>query len=76
MGIPAQFDHPEFDAAMRKIAQVARAHGKSAGFMATDRAWIDRARKLGYNMLAIGTDTGLLAAATSELTAYAGRSGS
>jgi 2-keto-3-deoxy-L-rhamnonate aldolase RhmA len=44
--------------------------------MATDRAWIDRARKLGYNMLAIGTDTGLLAAATSELTAYAGRSGS
>lgn len=75
MGIPAQFDHPEFDTAMRRIAQVAHAHGKSAGFMATDRAWIDRARNLGYNMLAIGTDTGLLAAATSELTAYAGRTG-
>jgi 2-keto-3-deoxy-L-rhamnonate aldolase RhmA len=73
MGIPAQFNHPEFDAAMRRIAQVARAHGKAAGFMATDRAWIDRARKMGYNMLAIGTDVGLLGAATSDLTAYASR---
>ncbi|MBU6189844.1 MAG: hypothetical protein KGR68_11040 [Betaproteobacteria bacterium] len=36
---------------------------------------LDRARNLGYNMRAIGTDTGLLAAATSELTAYAGRTG-
>jgi 2-keto-3-deoxy-L-rhamnonate aldolase RhmA len=73
MGIPAQFDHPEFNAAMARIASVARAHGKAAGFMATDRAWIDRARALGYTMLAIGTDVGLLAGATADLTGYAGR---
>jgi 2-dehydro-3-deoxyglucarate aldolase/4-hydroxy-2-oxoheptanedioate aldolase len=73
MGIPAQFNHPDFNAAMARIASVARAHGKAAGFMATDRAWIDRARALGYTMLAIGTDTGLLASATSELSSYANR---
>ena len=63
MGIPAQFNHPAFDAAMRKVAQVARAHGKAAGFMATDAAWIARAREMGYTMIAGGTDTGLLEAA-------------
>lgn len=71
MGIPGRFDDPQFDAAMKSIARVARAHGKSAGFMATDKAWIDRARRCGYNMLAIGTDVGLLAGATADLTDYA-----
>jgi 2-dehydro-3-deoxyglucarate aldolase/4-hydroxy-2-oxoheptanedioate aldolase len=60
MGIPAQFDHPTFDAAMRKVAETARRHGKAAGFMATDAAWIARARDMGYTMIAGGTDTGLL----------------
>jgi len=60
MGIPAQFNDPRFDAAMRKVAQVAKANGKAAGFMATDAAWVARAREMGYTMLAAGTDTGLL----------------
>ena len=60
MGIPAQFDHPAFDAAMRKVAETARRHGKAAGFMATDAAWIARARDMGYTMIAGGADTGLL----------------
>ena len=63
MGIPAQFKDPRFDAAMRKVARVARAHGKAAGFMATDAAWIARAREMGYTMIAGGTDSGLLEAA-------------
>jgi 2-dehydro-3-deoxyglucarate aldolase/4-hydroxy-2-oxoheptanedioate aldolase len=60
MGIPAQFDHPAFDAAMRTVADTARRHGKAAGFMATDAGWIARARSMGYTMIAGGTDTGLL----------------
>jgi 2-keto-3-deoxy-L-rhamnonate aldolase RhmA len=60
MGIPARFDDPRFDAAMRKVAEVARRHGKAAGFMATDSAWIARARDMGFTMIAGGTDTGLL----------------
>lgn len=71
MGIPAQFDDPRFDAAMRHVAEVARRHGKAAGFMATDRAWIDRARAMGYTMIAVGTDVGLLADATRALVAHA-----
>jgi 2-keto-3-deoxy-L-rhamnonate aldolase RhmA len=67
MGIPAQFDDPRFDAAMRKVAQVARRHGKAAGFMATDAAWIERARDMGFTMIAGGTDTGLLELALKNM---------
>jgi 2-keto-3-deoxy-L-rhamnonate aldolase RhmA len=67
MGIPAQFDDPRFDAAMRKVAQVARAHGKAAAFMATDAAWISRVREMGYTMIAGGTDSGLLELAVRNM---------
>ena len=67
MGIPGQFADPRFDAAMRKVAEVARRHGKAAGFMATDKAWVVRAKEMGYTMLAAGTDTGLLQQAFTDL---------
>jgi len=67
MGIPARFDDPRFDAAMRKVAQVARQRGKAAGFMATDAAWITRAREMGFTMIAGGTDTGLLELALKQM---------
>ena len=67
MGIPGRFDDPRFDAAMRKVADVARRHGKAAGFMATDAAWIARAREMGYTMIAGGTDTGLLELALKKM---------
>ena len=35
--------------------------------MATDAAWIARARDMGYTMIAAGTDSGLLEAATKDL---------
>jgi 4-hydroxy-2-oxoheptanedioate aldolase len=31
LGIPEQYDHPDFDAAVRRILQTARAHGVGAG---------------------------------------------
>jgi 2-keto-3-deoxy-L-rhamnonate aldolase RhmA len=67
MGIPAQFNDPRFDAAMRKVAEVARGHGKAAGFMATDAAWIARARDMGFTMIAGGTDSGLLETALKNM---------
>jgi 2-dehydro-3-deoxyglucarate aldolase/4-hydroxy-2-oxoheptanedioate aldolase len=67
MGIPARFDDPRFDKAMRKVAQVARHRGKAAGFMATDAAWIARARDMGFTMIAGGTDTGLLELALKQM---------
>ncbi len=35
--------------------------------MATDAAWVARAREMGYTMIAGGTDTGLLEAAMKSL---------
>lgn len=67
MGIPGQFNDTRFDAAMRKVARVAHAHGKAAGFMATDAAWVTRVREMGYTMIAGGTDTGLLEAGMRNL---------
>ncbi len=60
MGIPGQFADPRFEAAMRKVVQACHRHGKAAGFRATDRAWIERAKGMGYTMIAGGTDNGLL----------------
>jgi 2-dehydro-3-deoxyglucarate aldolase/4-hydroxy-2-oxoheptanedioate aldolase len=70
LGIPGRFDDPRFDAAMRRVAEVARRHGKAAGFMATDAAWIDRAKAMGYTMLAGGTDSGLLQQAYAGLVEH------
>jgi 2-dehydro-3-deoxyglucarate aldolase/4-hydroxy-2-oxoheptanedioate aldolase len=71
MGMPAQFDNPIFLQAMQHVADVARRHGKAAGFMATDPAWVDRAKAMGYTMLAVGTDVSLLADATRRLVDHA-----
>jgi 2-dehydro-3-deoxyglucarate aldolase/4-hydroxy-2-oxoheptanedioate aldolase len=62
LGIPAEFANPRFEKAIAQVAAAARKHGKGLGFMPTDAAWTRRMRKLGYNMLAAGTDTGILAA--------------
>ena len=67
MGIPGQFDDPRFDAAMRSVVAACRRHGKAAGFMATDAAWVARAREMGYSMIAAGTDSGLLEHAVKTL---------
>jgi 2-keto-3-deoxy-L-rhamnonate aldolase RhmA len=67
LGMPAQFDDPRFEAAMRRVAQAAHAHGKALGFMATDAAWIERVRAWGYTMIAVGTDFGLLVAGARQL---------
>jgi len=71
MGIPAQFDNPTFLQAMQRVADVAKKHGKAAGFMATDPAWVDRVKAMGYTMLAVGTDVSLLADATKRLVDHA-----
>ena len=67
MGIPGQFDDPRFDAAMRKVVDACRRHKKAAGFMATDPAWVQRARDMGYTMIAAGTDNALLQQAFAQL---------
>src|SRR5262249_13961729 len=66
MGITGQFDHPDFDAAVRKLVAAADRNGKACGFLATSvdmaRAW----KKRGFRCLSYGSDSGLLQAALSD----------
>lgn len=62
LGIPGQFDHPTYTAAITRIVAAGRKNGKGLGFMVTDAAWATSCAAAGFNMLAAGTDMGLLAA--------------
>ncbi len=70
LGIPGGFDDPRFDRALRTVAEVAKRHGKAAGFMASDAAWIDRVQAIGYTMIAVGTDPGLFGSAVRSLVEH------
>lgn len=62
--------HPDVQSAIARVAQVAAAHGKSAGILALDTAQAQRYREFGYTMIALGLDTQwLLAAARQALAA-------
>lgn len=63
MGIPGQFDHPDYVAAVRRIARACAAHGKTAAFLATDDAGARRYLDEGYRLLAFGIDQLMLQSA-------------
>ena len=56
MGIPGQFQHPDYLAAARGIADAARRHGKHAGFLAMNDSLAQEYWRYGYRMLAYGLD--------------------
>jgi len=63
LGIPGEFEHPTYLAAIERIVAAGRANGKGLGFMAADAGWAKRYRDFGFNMIAAGLDTGLLQSA-------------
>ncbi len=62
LGIPGQFEHPRYLEAVQRIVAAGRAHRKALGFMAADAALAGQYRKLGFNMIAAGTDQAILMA--------------
>ncbi|SDM64129.1 HpcH/HpaI aldolase family protein [Nonomuraea jiangxiensis] len=56
MGIPGQFDHPDFLAALDRVAKAARAAGKWAGFMTSGAPEAAMVVERGYRMLAYSAD--------------------
>jgi 2-keto-3-deoxy-L-rhamnonate aldolase RhmA len=56
MGIPGQFQHLEYLAAVRRTVAAAQANGKIAGFMALDEAWARDYWGHGFRMMAFGLD--------------------
>ena len=62
LGIPGEFDNAVYIAAVKRIVAAGRRNGKALGFMAADAAWARKYRKHGFNMIATGTDQGILMA--------------
>lgn len=60
LGIPGQFQNPVFLDAVQAVVAAATRHGKGLGFMPADAAWAAEYKGYGFNMLAVGTDHGLL----------------
>lgn len=63
MGIRGRIDHPDFEAAIRQVADAAVAHDKAAGIMLWKADDVARYAPLGYTLFSLSTDGGLLNAA-------------
>jgi 2-keto-3-deoxy-L-rhamnonate aldolase RhmA len=56
LGIPAQFDHPQFQQAVDRVLAACAKHGKTAGYMALSIAEADDMLSRGFRCLAYGGD--------------------
>jgi 2-keto-3-deoxy-L-rhamnonate aldolase RhmA len=56
MGIPGNFEHPDYLAALDRVAAAARDHGKYAGFMAGSPSEAAMLVERGFSILAYGGD--------------------
>jgi len=60
MGIPGEFGHPDYLAAVDRIVAACAAHGKTAAILATDDAWARDYAAKGFRLMAYGIDQLLL----------------
>lgn len=63
MGIPAQFDHPDFLAALTAVTAAARRHGKQAGIQPGRMEDAERWSAMGFNVLSWSIDYAVYRAA-------------
>jgi 2-dehydro-3-deoxyglucarate aldolase/4-hydroxy-2-oxoheptanedioate aldolase len=66
MGIPGQFDHPEFRAALAQVVQAAQAAGIAAGILAGNATAAARFADDGFTFVGVGSDSSILAGAVAE----------
>jgi 2-keto-3-deoxy-L-rhamnonate aldolase RhmA len=75
MGIPAQFDHPRFLAAMDELVTTCRRHGVAPGFLpATPESaahWIGK----GFRAISLGSDIGVFLDGVRKFRAHVVRDG-
>jgi 2-dehydro-3-deoxyglucarate aldolase/4-hydroxy-2-oxoheptanedioate aldolase len=63
LGIPAQFDHPDYVAAIDKMVAAAKKHGKVLACMTADDEWSRDYWAKGFRLFAVGVDNFLLQSA-------------
>ena len=66
MGIPAEFRHPDYLAAVDRLVEAAKRHGKAAGMMAGDQDWGRDYMAKGFRAIAYGLDLSLFQRTLSE----------
>jgi 2-keto-3-deoxy-L-rhamnonate aldolase RhmA len=70
MGIPAQFDHPQFLTAMEELVSVCRRHGVAPGFLPASPEsavhWINK----GFRAISLGSDIGVFLDAVRSFRAH------
>ena len=70
MGIPGQFKHPDYLAAVDRVVAACEANGKTAAFLTTDDGWVRDYATKGFRLFAYGVDQLMLQQALgSGLTA-------
>lgn len=67
LGVFGQLDHPNYQQAIRKVADAARKHGKSAGVLLQDIGEHEMYHSLGYRFLACGADGTFIAKGATDL---------
>jgi 2-keto-3-deoxy-L-rhamnonate aldolase RhmA len=60
LGVPAQFEHPIYLAAIERIVRACTTHGKAPAMLATDVAWARDYAAKGFRLMAYGIDQLLL----------------
>jgi len=56
LGIPGEFKHPRFLAAVDRIVAACERNGKTAGFLTTDESWVREYAAKGFRCFAYGVD--------------------
>ena len=61
LGIPGQFDHPDYLAAVERTIAAADTHGKATGILLRDPTTLARHLELGFRFIGIGADGAFIA---------------
>ncbi|HET9614833.1 MAG TPA: aldolase/citrate lyase family protein [Candidatus Limnocylindrales bacterium] len=61
LGIPGQFGHAQYRAALDRVTAACRAHGKAAGILVYDPAVVPGLFELGFTFVGIGADASFVA---------------
>ena len=69
LGIPGQFQHAQYQAALERVVAACRAHGKAAGILVYDPDVVPRHLELGFTFVGIGSDAAFVAASAARFRA-------
>ena len=60
LGMPEQFENPDFREILTKVAKTARSKGKAAGILVPNPDFIEMVCKMGFTFIAAGSDGGMV----------------